>query len=57
MKIVVALAAMALVACGREEASSTFPVETGKNTQKTDAKKVDKPDDAPSAVDSTKDGY
>lgn len=58
MKIVpVALAAIILVACGREEASSAISVEAGKDTLKADAKKGNKPDDAPRVADPIKEGY
>lgn len=58
MKIVpIAIAAIVLAACGREQARPAIPAEAGKDTLKADANKGSKADDAPRVVDPIKEGY
>lgn len=55
--VLVSLAAIVLVACGREPASSATSVAAEKDSPKGDAKKASKPDEAPRVADPMKEGY
>ena len=55
--VLAAVAALALVACQREEPSPATSVEAGKNAEKPVTKNTDKPDDAAKVADPMKNGY